>query len=259
MHCIKADRPKEWQEARVYVLADLHIGDPQCDYAECCRRVETIKNDPNGLCVLNGDLMNTATKTSISDIYEETMSPDQQIDFMCKFLFPIKDKIIGATTGNHEERIRRLDGTDITYRMCRELCIADKYSADGIVIFLRFGDVSYHGKHKGPQWYSLYSTHGCGSGRTVGGKFNKLVALQSVIDVDVYIQSHVHAAAAFPQDFIRTSPMTSSVKQVRKLFISTGGVQDYGGYGQRAMYTPSSKANPVITLLASKKLATATL
>jgi hypothetical protein len=183
----------------------------------------------------------------------------KQIDFLCKFLLPIKDKIIGATTGNHEERVYRLDGIDITRLVCRELCVEDKYSPDGELIFLRFGDVSYRSKHRGPQWYSIYTTHGCGGGRTPGGAFNKLVALKGVVDADVYIQSHVHKPGVIPEGFFRVSPTQNSVSQVKKLFISTGGAIDYGGYGQRAMYAPSSKANPIINLLANEKIATATV
>lgn len=260
MHCIKADYPTDWNEARVYVLADLHIGDPQCDYAECCRRIEQVKNDPYGLCILNGDLLNTATKTSVSDIYGETLSPMKQVDMMVKMLGPVKEKIIGATTGNHEERVYRLDGIDITRFICRELGVEDKYSPDGELIFLRFGKPTMRGKQAdSKQWYSIYTTHGCGGGRTIGGAFNKLVALQGVVDADVYIQSHVHKPGVIPGEFIRISASQSTAKQVKKLFISTGGALDYGGYGQRAMYQPSSKSNPVITLQAKEKEATGTV
>ena len=260
MHCVKADYPTDWPIARVYVLADLHIGDPQCDYAECCKRIEKIKDDPYGLCILNGDLMNTATKTSVSDIYAETLSPMKQIDAIVKLLSTIKGKIIGATTGNHEERVYRLDGIDIMRIACRELGIEPMYSPEGVLVFLRFGKPLAQGKQAdSKQWYSIYSTHGCGGGRTIGGKFNKLLGLKSIVDADVYVQSHVHMPVIFPEDFFRVSASQSTVKQVQKLFISTGGAMDYGGYGQRAMYSPSSKSTPIISLDARTKTATATL
>jgi len=109
MKCVRADYPADWNAANIYTLADLHIGDAHCMQQEVERRIKEIQEDPHGLCILNGDLMNTALRNSVSDIYTEMLSPMQQITEMVTMLRPIVGKIIGVTTGNHENRAYRSD------------------------------------------------------------------------------------------------------------------------------------------------------
>ena len=135
MHTIRAEYPDTWDDATVYTLADLHIGDPHAMLGLIGERLKTIEEDPRGLVVLNGDLMNTALKTSVSDVYSEVMTPMQQINYLVELLKPIKHKIIGCTCGNHEKRIYRNDGIDTMRLVCRELGIEDRYDPDGVLIF----------------------------------------------------------------------------------------------------------------------------
>lgn len=139
MKSVRADYPTDWTHANVYTLADLHIGDPHSIPAEVTRRVRQAENDPQGLVILNGDLMNTALRNSVSDVYGEMLSPMQQLHELIDLLRPIRDKIIGVTTGNHENRLYRNDGIDIMRLACRELGIEEKYAPEGVLIFLRFG------------------------------------------------------------------------------------------------------------------------
>ena len=59
MKSVRADFPETWPHANVYTLADLHIGDPHCNDAEVRSLIDRVRDDPYGLCILNGDLMNT--------------------------------------------------------------------------------------------------------------------------------------------------------------------------------------------------------
>ena len=68
----------------------------------------------------------------------------QQIDEACGLLLPIKDKIIGATTGNHEARAYRSDGIDMTRLVCRQLGVEQYYHPDGVLMFVRFGRRNPH-------------------------------------------------------------------------------------------------------------------
>lgn len=263
MYCIRADYPNDWTHVNLYTLADLHVGDSHTVYSEIERRIQEIAQDPYGLCILNGDLMNTALKNSVSDIYGETLKPMQQINQMVEMLQPIAGKIIGITTGNHENRVYRNDGVDITRIACRELGIEDKYNPEGVMIFLRFGTRNGHNRHrdKNPaQWYSIYATHGEGSGgRKEGSKANRLADMAAILDVDIFIHSHLHLPLVMKQRYYRTSPGNCSVSCVERLFVNTGATLDYGGYGQAQEFKPSSLSTPVIHLFADKKLATATL
>lgn len=264
MLSVRADYPTDWPRANVYTLADLHIGDAHCDESEVLARVKAVQDDPYGLCVLNGDLMNTALRNSVSDVYGENLSPMQQITYLVNMLRPIAGKVIGVTAGNHENRVYKSDGIDVTRLVCRELGIEEKYAPEGVLIFLRFGTRSAKGGHvndgRNPrQWYSIYATHGSGGGRKEGAKAIRLADMAAIVDADVYIHSHTHLPLVMKQSFFRADSSNCVAKQVSKLFVNTGAALGYGGYGQSQEFKPADVASPVIHLEAKHKRMSATM
>lgn len=261
MHTIKIDAPTEWQDCNVYTLADWHIGDRHCAQDEIDAQIARIQADPRGLVILNGDLMNTAIKSSVSDVYSEQFRPMEQIIHLVGLLKPIADRVIGATTGNHEERIYREDGVDIMRLVCRELGIEGRYHPDGVLVFLRFGTVRLHKGHTGDiqrRLFTLYATHGAGAGRKEGAKAIRLADMAATVDADVYIHSHSHLPMILSESYFRVNVGNSSAQEVEKLFVNTGSSLMYGGYGQRKEFKPNSRRSPVIHLAVSG-VATATL
>jgi len=250
MNSVKIERPSDWEKARLFVLSDLHIGDANCNEYEVGRVVEEIAKDPNAVVILNGDLMNTATRASVSDVYGETMRPSEQLVYCNRLLTPIADKIIGATCGNHESRIYKADGVDMMRLLCRELGCESVYSPEGILIFLRFGLSKKRGGRPtdSKRTYSIYATHGSGGGRKEGGKMNRLADLAGIVDADIYIHSHTHLPAYFAEDFFRTDVQNAKVVQVMKGFLNTAAALNYGGYGQMQSYKPVSIRFPFIEL-----------
>ena len=270
MHTIKAEYPTDWEDANIYVCADWHIGDQHCDMQAVKSQIAQIQNDPHGLCILNGDLINTALKTSVSDIYGEVLAPMEAITQLVDLLSPIKDKIIGVTTGNHEARVYRNDGVDIMRLVCRQLDVEDRYNPDGVLIFLRLGTQSPTKKgaaynstgkvERNPrQLFTIYVTHGSGGGRKEGGKAIRLADMAAVVDSDIYIHAHTHLPMIMRESFYRTSTANNTARLVDKLFVNTASFLDYGGYGQAQEFKPSSKLTPTIHLNPLKALATATL
>ena len=263
MLSVRADYPTDWPHANVYTLADLHIGDAHCDESEVLARVKAVQDDPYGLCVLNGDLMNTALRNSVSDVYGEVLSPMQQITYLVNMLRPIAGKVIGVTAGNHENRVYKSDGIDVTRLVCRELGIEEKYAPEGVLIFLRFGTKAnpQHVKEgRNPrQWYTIYATHGSGGGRKEGAKAIRLADMAAIVDADVYIHSHTHLPLVMKQSFFRADSSNCVAKQVSKLFVNTGATLGYGGYGQSQEFKPADVASPVIHLEAKHKRMSATM
>lgn len=262
MKAVRADYPESWPYVNIYTLADLHIGDPHCLNAEVTRRIREAENDPYGLVILNGDLMNTALRNSVSDVYGELMKPTDQIIYLSELLKPIAHKIIGVTTGNHENRAYREDGIDITRLVCRELGIEGKYAPEGVLVFLRFGTRNGHGRHKDKnqsQCFVVYATHGSGGGRKEGAKAIRLADMAATVDADVYIHSHTHLPMVMKQSYYRTNPIKCSASLYPRLFVNTGAALDYGGYGQAQEYKPTAHDTPVIHLEAKTRRMTATL
>ena len=228
----------------IHPMADLHIGDPQSDFKSILGRIEHIKKTPNAYCILDGDLMDTAIASSIGDTYSANLQPMEQLKQCVKIFEPIKDKILGVLPGNHEGRVYKTDGLDITELMCSQLGIPEKYSHTTALLFIRFGNNS----RNRPQLYTAYVTHGSGGGKKEGGKVNRLADLASIVDAEIYIHTHTHLPLVFKESFFRVSGGNSSVALVDKLFVNTAASLNYGGYGDKQGYKPASKSSPVIYL-----------
>lgn len=250
MKSIKIDLPETLEKLEIYTFADLHIGEAGCDIKAIKEQIKIVEEKENAYAILNGDLINNALKTSISDSYEETMTPSEEIKTVIKLFTPIKDKIICITSGNHEDRTKNATNINPTEFIAMKLGIEDKYDPIGAVVFVRFG---WNNSRKRKQWYSIYTTHGRGGGRKEGGKANRLAEMASIVDVDIYIHSHTHLPMVIKEGFYRTDSMNSSVSFVDKLFVNTSSKLEYGGYGQVGEFKPNSEHNPVIILDGRKK------
>jgi len=232
----------EHEEIQIKALSDLHIGSKYCDLKFVEEQIDEIRTTDNMYTFLNGDLVNMALRDSVSDIYNEVMSPEEQMDLLYDLLLPIKHKILGFTLGNHTARVNKTVGIDLIKTLSRMLGLEHLYKAEGICVFIKYGITKKHTA-------SFYLTHkGTSGGRRAGGTANGVEDLAGITDVDVYIRSHVHRPLVFKQDFIRTNPGRMSVKQVTRIYVVTGAAMSYGGYGQMFSYAPGTKLFPNILL-----------
>lgn len=259
MKTVKIDLPQDLDEIKLHIFADWHIGDKGCNIAAIKEEIKAVQENPNAYVICNGDLMNNATKTSVSDCYSEVLTPQEQIDKLVELLTPVKDKILIFTQGNHEARTFRNDGIDLTSIVASNLDLLDRYCREGGILFLRFGLLSRKKSQKTKVSYSLYVTHGSGGGRKEGAKAIRLADLACTIDADVYIHAHTHLPMIMKEDFFRIDLPNSTFRQVEKLFVNSAAKLGYGGYGQSGGFKPSSISNPVIYLSGHIKKAVAKL
>lgn len=245
---------ENFESIEIHTFADLHIGDVHCDIEKIHQRIDEVKEKDNAFIILNGDIMNNATKTSVSDSYAEEIPPMVQLERFVKLFEPVKEKILAVTSGNHENRTYNKEGIDLTAVACKELGIPHKYSKTGALVFVKFGKGKDHGREKiSKQLYSIYCTHGSGGGRKEGAKAIRLADMANIVDADVYIHSHTHLPMIMKQGFFRVDRMNCAVKRVDKLFVNTSAMLNYGGYGEAFEYKPSSKDCPVIYLYSKQR------
>lgn len=252
MKVIRRDIPGDFTEILLYAIADLHWADPNSNHKRIMEDIAYIRDTPNVYCVLNGDLMNCAIKSSISDCYAH-ISPMEELEKCVEIFGCIKDKIICVVPGNHERRHYKTNGIDITLLMCQQLGIEDRYSPTTALVFLRFGKDEFHSHHGRPILYTVYVTHGNGGGRKDGGKIQRLADYATVVDADVYIAGHTHLEAGFKKGFFRPNPANSSVTHTLHLFVNTCAELDPGGYGEIGGYDPPWCDRPIIHLNGVKK------
>ncbi len=259
MKVIKIDLPRELEKIELHTFADEHIGDEHCDIKRLMQRIEYVKNTPNAYCILNGDIIDNATRTSIGDTYTQEFNPMEQLRRATEIFEPIKDKILCITHGNHENRTYKKEGINLSYLIARQLGLESRYTPTSAVLFVRFGVESQGRKETNGSGnvrkicYTVYVLHGSGGGRKEGAKAIRLADMASIIDADIYIHSHTHLPMVMKQAFHRIDPRNSTVAIVDKLFVNTAANLNYGGYGEAGEFKPSSKDTPVIYLGGTKK------
>lgn len=252
MKVIKIDLSSELKNIELHVFADEHIGDEHCDMKRLMERIEYVKNTPNAYCILNGDILDNATKTSIGDVYTQEFNPMGQLARGVELFEPIKNKVICISHGNHENRTYKKEGINLSALIAAQLGLQDCYTPTSALIFLRFGKNPQHA-HSRKMCYTIYTLHGSGGGRKEGAKAIRLADMASIIDTDIYIHSHTHLPMIMKQGFHRVDHRNSAVALVDKLFVNTAANLNYGGYGEAGEFKPSSKETPVIYLDGRKK------
>lgn len=218
-------------------ISDTHIGDELFDEKALLHYLEEAD-----YIILNGDIMNTATKNSVSFGYGS--SPQQDLEEAIRIFKPYVHKILAVVEGNHEFRVAKEVGLSLTQMFCLQLGILDKYSGTSAYLYLNVGATK--------ALYRVYCTHGYGGGRSVGAKSNVLDRLAEVIEADIYVMSHTHQPIAFPRSYYRSNDRKYKLQKVTQWFINTGAFLGYGGYGERFNFKPSAIITPVIQLFGKK-------
>jgi len=237
-------------------FSDLHIGDKHFNRSSFNGYVDWVKETPNCRVFLNGDIVNTATIVSKSNPFEQDAPLTQQLEVAYDLLAPIKDKIIGCITGNHEARIEQLCGYNPLIGLCQRLNIP--YLGYSAVIGLRVGigkkirNTKINGDFI---TYVLYFHHTTGGGGTPGGKVNRVEKLRGIItNADAYIGSHNHQIFAVPEISQHYSSATHGIIQQRQMLIGTGSFLDWNdGYSERMQLQPVKLGCPKIRFDSTKK------
>lgn len=200
----------------------------------------------NAYTFLNGDLCESAIIGSKGDPYNATMNVSQAKVKVKELLKPLADagRIIGMDSGNHEDRIYKVTGNDISLDIAMMLDIEDVYDKRGLCGVIHIGDISY----------SFYIKHGKGGGKTQAFKMRKMKEMAGVIkNCDIYIMAHIHDILTF-----QIEPKFISIKdnceyRIKQTFASSSSFMEYGDYAEEADYEPGKTGSPRIRLNAMKK------
>ncbi len=245
---------KSLPDVQVLVVSDLHYGNPYCSIKHFLRTVDFVRNNDNCYCFLNGDLCESAIRTSMGGIFSQVGSPQSQRNQVIEWLLPIQDKILGMTTGNHEQRITNDTGIDISKDIAQSLGIP--YRAEGMLFKLSFGDGNNRTKGK-PFVFWSYISHGYGGARTKSAKAVKVERMSSWVHADWYAMSHDHVVNVAPNIYLmpdnrgieKDGFLTGKVTAHRSMLVKTNAYLKWGGYAESGGFPPSDIATPIISLL----------
>lgn len=235
--------PKKGKDyAEVVFIGDVHDGSPQFDKPRFLKMLNYCRK--NGLYVfLMGDLLEMATRDSIgAGIYEQDKIGQSQYEEMVEWLKPLAEKklILGLLNGNHEDRVYKATGINVSKAFARELGVP------------YLGDACWNQFKVGKQTYSIYSLHGRTGSRFDGTALLALERLAVSFFADLVVMAHVHK-------LVSSSVLTQKVENGRvvehkKYLVITGSYLRYdGGYGQTAGLPISKLGSPKIKFFSTKK------
>lgn len=246
----------ENNDLTVWLLGDMHIGARECDEKRLKADIDRIAADPNARVVLLGDIINNAVKSSVSNVYEERYSPSESCDIAAKMLEPIKDKILAAVGGNHENRSAKEVDLDPAYEIMCRLGISQLYRKNGVFVRIQIGEKNGTGL-KNPT-YVLYATHGSGGGTTPGAAVNRQHKTTTIFEgIDAFVQGHVHKAINFYPERIKFDPHNGKVTRKSIVCAIAPSYLQYGGYALRASLPPFANITSSLTLCGTRKRITA--
>jgi hypothetical protein len=224
-------------------LGDLHRGDRHLTargLGKLKGYLDWVMDRENAYIFLMGDILNVASRQSKTNPFE-SMSGNDEYDAAIKLFNPYKDRIIGAITGNHEQRMYKDYGFNPLGPFCNELNIP--YCGFSSCIKIRVGRRK-EAKNQFQQVYWGFAHHGNGGGGTLGAAINRKVKLQEIVHgMDFYMAGHDHQLVAGSRNVLL--PKRDTIEHQRVHYIDTGSFLDWdGSYAEEAAMAISKLGAP---------------
>lgn len=222
---IKHDYPTDLEKLHVYAMGDVHVGSEEFNEQAVRRKLKIIQDDPYGALCLCGDLGDYGLKNSKTNVYQATMQPKEQQEYIFDLFNPIADKIIAAVPGNHEERITREVGLCPLYDLCVRWGIPEVYRENVGIVKVSFGFSSKTRQHS----FVGIVTHG-----STRNKHKKFIA--GFDGIDFAISGHTHTPEYSPHGKIRIDKQRGVASLVPYKEIVVDANLTPGGYGIKKEY-----------------------
>lgn len=246
----------QFESVELIPLADVHLGNPLCAEAEFKRMVDYILEEPSDptcarICLLNGDLTESATKTNRNgNVFEQVYTPSVQVAMMINYLRPLTEaskkypqgKILSYCAGNHDSDRYKETGISASESIAVGLGLQDRYSVNGCYSFIRMKSPK-----EGNVIHTVYNTHMTGGSTTVGGKANRIAKISNGVVADLIVGSHVHLPLTFKEDIL--IPFTGiALLQQTITYLITNAFLKYGDYAQKMSLKPATISTPKVLL-----------
>lgn len=242
MKLVKVKEKIKNEELILIGLGDIHLGSNDCDIPKLKREIEWIKKKDNARVILMGDLIDVGLKDSVgAGTYDNYITPEEQIDQILEFLYPIRNKIWCSISGNHENRIKERTSIDVSKLIAKSLQIP--YDEHGCFVKANINGLNY----------IIYATHGSSGATTPATKIQSVVRLGGFIDADLYLHGHVHELMSHSTEYFKVDIKDKIIKTCKKYYVLTGHFLKYGGYAEQKCMSPGKTGVAKILLNTSKK------
>lgn len=230
---IRINLPHEMESAEIFFATDMHNGSAQFNEKKW-KAFEDALMQPDKFVCFVGDQMEYATRQSKSDVYTQQLSPRQQKDWWIEHLRPLvkAGKVFCIVDGNHEYNRASRDADDFPlYDIALALGIEDRYRSEAAFVDIGIGHVGTKGKQV---HYVLRVQHQAKNNVNHG-------TADGFEGIDIFVSGHTHKPMdkPFGKLIYDTSNKTVYEKTVEN--IVGGHFLEFGGYGERAGYRPTSQ------------------
>lgn len=245
---------KERKDLTLYAVADVHFGAKECMEREFLEFIDMVKKKPRTYLLIAGDLINNATKSSVSNCFDDIYRPSEQKKIMAKILEPVQDRILCGVPGNHEARSGKDVDDDPLYDIMAKLDIENLYRKNLAIVRFRIGE--NHGGTGGSRnpTYIFAVTHGHGGGILTGSGINKAERFGFAFDgIDAVVSAHTHKPSDTVPSKLKVFAQQGIIREVPFDVITATSWVKYAGYAARKMYPPTSHVLQTIELCGTKK------
>ena len=243
-------------QVTLYPLVCWHIGAKQSSTAFIEYVIQQVNADPTAFAIYMGDGGECVTKQSKGSIYEQSLSPGDQLRVCAEMLGRMGKKLKFGIRGNHGNRIDKETGVGWDEMLCARVGIPYYgVSAFGDII-LRTGSPGKGGQLVG---VSVYTNHGSSSGISPAGKMSAGHKPSTLVLADVALTAHTHACGeCWPvKHWFYTEPASQRLcHHIMRQFVCGSGYDSRSGYAEEKMYPVIMPQHIAVNVKVSQNRAT---
>jgi len=230
--------------AEVLFFSDLHYGHPTC-LLERAKETLDWALENRVYVMLLGDLIECGLTGSVGDsIYTQRLNPQGQFDDMVDILDPLAKAglILGLHSGNHEDRIFKTSGVNISKMLAGTLRVP----------FL--GSAVWNLFRVGKQNYKVYTLHGSSGSKFIYTKIKAATDISHYFPTaDLICHAHIHDLGSIALERQDISLKDKQVIYRKQYILLTGGYLGYKqSYAEAKGLPPAKIGSPKVKFIATE-------
>lgn len=257
-HKFTINLPKSEEAVNLEAFCCAHVGSIAFDEDKFNTRLKKVKEEENRYMIFLGDAADAIFPSGNEKRYDaDTIDlrfypPVKSYKYFREKLEPLAKagKIVGIHTGNHDDKLRIMSGTDyINDYVCGPLGVKYLNWLAYTNLFIKQG--------KETSRYVINSNHGGFTGNRTGGNLNRLEDYGRVYDCDILLRGHTHRIGALKTiRYYYTE--TGEIKERKQIFATVGSfhksmVHNVPLYSERKDLPPLKTGTITIKILPEAK------
>lgn len=228
----------KYKSIELVPLNDLHLGSYECDEGLVDNTINYIRHHKNCYTFLGGDIIECNVYGKVNNVHTQKMQLDEQVERIKEKLYPIRNKILFSITGNHEHRVEKATGLNLS-----------KIIADSLNVTFCDWESHFIVKFKGNKVCRLYAHHGTGASVTSGAKLNSAEKLHFRSPMaNIIICGHLHFPINSEKE-IRYLDNGGNLKTFTQHYVVCGSAHGSNGYASMKAYSPVPRSMTKITIV----------